>query len=183
MGWRSAVGRRGTLKRKDARRVRAFATDPSSESGQGPDRTSSEQQSRILLVDDDADMRSLLADVLSDDGYQVVEAENGAEALLYVHRGAFDAILLDKNMPGLSGMDLLPGLRTICPQTPVIIITAFGDAHLAAEGEAKGACACLFKPFRMDELDAALHRALSQQECSIGTEARPNEGGHPALAS
>jgi len=124
--------------------------------------TRDEHGRRILLVDDDDDMRSLLVDVLSDDGYEVVQARNGAEALLHVHREAFAAILLDKNMPGLSGMDLLPGLRVICPHTPVIVITAFGDAHTVAEGTEKGASGCLFKPFRMDDLTAALRGALAQ---------------------
>ena len=116
---------------------------------------------RILLVDDDEDMRSLLADVLNDEGYEVIQAADGAEALVRLHREAFAAILLDKRMPGLSGMDLLPGLRVICPKTPVIVITAFGDAHTVAEGTEKGAFGLLCKPFRMDELRAMLDRALS----------------------
>jgi len=127
---------------------------------------------RILLVDDDDEMRSLLVDVLSDEGYDVAEARNGAEALLLVHREAFAAILLDKNMPGLSGMDLLPGLRVVCPDTPVIVITAFGDAHTVAEGTAKGASGCLFKPFRMNDLTAALQSALARDaSSSAGTRA------------
>ena len=128
---------------------------------------------RILLVDDDEDMRSLLADVLSDDGYTVVQAANGAEALVLLHRETFAAILLDKRMPGLSGMDLLPGLRVICPETPVIVITAFGDAHTAAEGAEKGAFGLLFKPFPMDELRGMLDHALSRRDPRMGTRARP----------
>jgi len=126
---------------------------------------------RILLVDDDADMRSLLADVLSDEGYDVIQAANGAEALVLLHRERFAAILLDKRMPGLSGMDLLPGLRVTCPETPVIVITAFGDAHTAAEGTAKGAFGLLFKPFRMDELRAMLDHALARGDSRTGTRA------------
>ena len=110
---------------------------------------------RILLVDDDEDMRSLLADVLSDDGYEVIQAANGAEALVVLHRETFAAILLDKRMPGLS---------VICPETPVIVITAFGDAHTAAEGAEKGAFGLLFKPFRMDELRAMLDHALARRD-------------------
>ena len=137
--------------------------------GCGP--TRDRQGQRILLVDDDEDMRSLLADVLSDEGYEVIQAANGAEALVLLHREAFAAILLDKRMPGLSGMDLLPGLRVICPQTPVIVITAFGDAHTAAEGAEKGAFGLLFKPFRMDELRALLDHALARQDSRTGTRA------------
>jgi len=126
---------------------------------------------RILLVDDDEDMRSLLADVLSDEGYEVIQAANGAEALVFLHRETFAAILLDKRMPGLSGMDLLPGLRVICPETPVIVITAFGDAHTAAEGTEKGAFGLLFKPFRMDELRTMLDHALARGDSRTGTRA------------
>jgi DNA-binding NtrC family response regulator len=126
------------------------------------------ERRRILLVDDDDDMRSLLSDVLSDEGYEVVHAKDGAEALLFVHREAFSAILLDKKMPGLSGLDLLPGLRVICPHTPIIVITAFGDPHTAAEVTEKGACGCLFKPFRMDELSVMLRRALAEEKRPAG---------------
>jgi len=122
-----------------------------------------EEGQRILLIDDDEEMGSLLMDVLGDDGYDVVQAANGAEALILLHRETFAAILLDKNMPGLSGMDLLPGLRVICPDSPVILITAFGDAHTAEEGTAKGARGCLFKPFRLDDLRALLRNAVGQE--------------------
>jgi DNA-binding NtrC family response regulator len=147
--------------------------------GQGGDRrgcgqTHNEHGRRILLVDDDEDMRSLLSDVLSDEGYEVIQAANGAEALVLLHRETFAAILLDKRMPGLSGMDLLPGLRVICPETPVIVITAFGDAHTAAEGAEKGAFGLLFKPFRMDELRAMLDRALGRPDPRAGTRAFQN---------
>ncbi len=123
---------------------------------------------RILLVDDDEDMRNLLADVLGDEGYEVTQAANGAEALVILHRETFAAVLLDKRMPGLSGMDLLPGLRVICPETPVIVITAFGDADTAAEGAEKGAFGLLFKPFRMDELRTILDRALAPRASRTG---------------
>jgi two-component system response regulator (stage 0 sporulation protein F) len=138
-------------------------------SGNGSASTDLERRERILLVDDDAEMRSLLADVLSEDGYEVLQAANGAEALILLHREMVGAILLDKNMPGLSGMDLLPGLRLICPHTPVIIITAFGDEHTSAEAEERGGSGVLFKPFRMDELCAMLQRALAPRETPART--------------
>jgi DNA-binding NtrC family response regulator len=137
----------------------------------GCGRTQDGQGQRVLLVDDDEDMRSLLADVLSDEGYEVIQAANGAEALVLLHRETFAVILLDKRMPGLSGMDLLPGLRVLCPETPVIVITAFGDAHTAAEGTEKGAFGLLFKPFRMDDLRAMLDHALARPDSPAGTRA------------
>ncbi len=115
---------------------------------------------RILVVEDDAEMRALLADVLSDEGYAVEEAPNGAEALILLRTESFAAIVLDKNMPGLSGLDLLPGMRTICPETPVILITAFGDVSAYMDAMEKGAFEFIYKPFRMEDLLRTLRRAL-----------------------
>ena len=119
-----------------------------------------EARARILVVDDDGEMRALLVDVLGDEGYDVVEAANGAEALIRLRAVSFAAIVLDKNMPGLSGLDLLPGLRVVCPETPVILITAFGDVATYMEAMEKGAYEYVFKPFRMEELLRILRRAL-----------------------
>ncbi len=116
---------------------------------------------RILVVDDDAEMRALLADVLSVEGYAVAGAANGAEALIRLRNESFAAIVLDKNMPGLSGLDLLPGLRTICPEMPVILITAFGDVASYVDAIEKGAFAYVFKPFRLEELLKTLEQALA----------------------
>src|SRR5206468_2289754 len=67
-----------------------------------------EQPARILVVDDDGDMRALLADELRREGYEVTEAGDGGEAVLACRRAEFDVILMDKNMPGPSGLVLLP---------------------------------------------------------------------------
>jgi DNA-binding NtrC family response regulator len=120
-------------------------------------------RARVLVVDDDAEMRALLADVLGNEGYAVEGVANGAEALIRLRTEAFGAIVLDKNMPGLSGLDLLPGLRTICPDTPVIMITAFGDVGTYVDAMEKGAFEYVFKPFRMEELVVVLRRALSSR--------------------
>ncbi|MBI4839650.1 MAG: response regulator [candidate division NC10 bacterium] len=153
-------------------------------STESPERSGGhEARARILVVDDDGEMRALLVDVLGDEGYAVVEAANGAEALIRLRADSFAAIVLDKNMPGLSGLDLLPGLRVICPETPVILIglsgldllpglrvicpetpviliTAFGDVDTYMEAMEKGAYEYVFKPFRMEELLRVLRRAL-----------------------
>lgn len=116
---------------------------------------------RLLVVDDDGEMRDLLAEVLSDAGYAVTSMANCAEALIQLRTESFAAIILDKNLPGLSGLDLLPGLRTICPDTPVIMITAFGDVRSYVDAIEKGAFEYVFKPFRMEELLRVLQRAVS----------------------
>lgn len=128
---------------------------------------------RILVVDDDAEMRALLVDVLSDEGYAVYELPNGAEALIRLRTESFAAIILDKNMPGLSGLDLLPGLRTICPETPVILITAFGDVSTYMDAMEKGAFEYIFKPFRMEELLLVLQRALPSKRTPPSSTSTP----------
>jgi DNA-binding NtrC family response regulator len=120
-------------------------------------------------VDDDAEMRALLVDVLSEEGYDVEQVPNGAEALIRLRTESFAAIVLDKNMPGLSGLDLLPGLRTICPETPIIMITAFGDVATYVDAMEKGAFTYIFKPFRMEELLQVLQRALSSAKRALSS--------------
>lgn len=118
------------------------------------------RQPRILVVDDDAEMRALLLDVLRGDGYEVAEAKDGTEAVRAARDRDFDVILMDKNMPGPSGLDLLPGFRRLCPRSRIIMITAFGDVSSYVEAVEKGAVEFLFKPFRMDEMKAAVRKAL-----------------------
>jgi DNA-binding NtrC family response regulator len=114
----------------------------------------------LLVVDDDSEMRELLAEVLGEEGYDVTGVQDGAEALIRLRADAFAAIILDKNMPGLGALDLLPGLRVICPETPVIVITAFGSPDSYTEAVEKGAFAFLFKPFPMGELVRTVRRAV-----------------------
>jgi DNA-binding NtrC family response regulator len=118
------------------------------------------KQQSILVVDDDPEMRALLLDVLRNEGYDVVEAKDGTEAVLALRARRFDLILMDKNMPGPSGLDLLPGFRRVCPDSQIVLMTAFGDVPSYMEAVEKGAAEYLFKPFRMEELKAAIAKAL-----------------------
>jgi len=117
----------------------------------------------ILVVDDDPEMRALLLDVLRNDGYDVVEAKDGTEAVLALRTWRFDVILMDKNMPGPSGLDLLPGFRRVCPSSQIIMMTAFGDVASYMEAAEKGAVEYLFKPFRMEEMRDAISKALGRE--------------------
>lgn len=116
----------------------------------------------ILVVDDDPEMRALLLEVLRDEGYDVVETRDGTEAVLALRARTFDVILMDKNMPGPSGLDLLPGFRRICPNSQIIMMTAFGDVASYMEAAEKGAVEYLFKPFRMEEMKDAIAKALGR---------------------
>ncbi len=118
------------------------------------------QPAKVLVVDDDAEMRALLLDELRQEGYEVAEAGDGAEAVVALRSREFDAILMDKNMPGPSGLDLLPGFRRLCPRSRIIIMTAFGDVPSYMEAAEKGAAEFLFKPFRMEEMKAIIRKVL-----------------------
>jgi isoamylase len=118
---------------------------------------------KILVVDDDAEMRALLVDELRHEGYEVADAADGASAVLACRSAAFDVILMDKNMPGPSGLDLLPGFRRTCPHARIIMMTAFGDVPSYVEAAEKGAADFLFKPFRIDEMKAAIRKALAAE--------------------
>jgi DNA-binding NtrC family response regulator len=121
------------------------------------------QPVRILVVDDDPEMRALLVEELRHEGYEVVEAGDGAEAVLACRSTEFDLILMDKNMPGPSGLDLLPGFRRSCPRSRIIMMTAFGDVPSFVEASEKGAVDFLFKPFRIDDMRAAIKKALGSE--------------------
>jgi DNA-binding NtrC family response regulator len=114
----------------------------------------------VLVVDDDPEMRELLLDVLRNEGYEVAEAQDGTEAVLALRARSFDVIVMDKNMPGPSGLDLLPGFRRVSPGARIIMMTAFGDVPSYMEAVEKGAVEFLFKPFRMEEMKAAITTAL-----------------------
>ena len=114
----------------------------------------------VLLAEDDAELRRLIATTLRDDGYEVVEAANGMELLdsleLMIGRRLPYAIVTDVRMPLLSGMDVLAVIRASSTEVPVILITAFGDIDTHGEAHDLGAVAILDKPFDMSALTTLL---------------------------
>jgi DNA-binding NtrC family response regulator len=116
---------------------------------------------RLLIVDDDEEMRGLLRKVLEKEGYHVSIAGDGREALAVLARGTFDLVVTDMLMPHDGGLELLETLHRIHPALPVIIVTAFGDWHSYTRALELGAAAFISKPLRMTELIAAVHNALA----------------------
>ena len=125
---------------------------------------------RILLAEDDFEMRRLLARVLRHAGVDLVEAASGDEALdriadqLLEHDvakdlAAFDLVIADIRMPGCTGLDLLACLRHFDWNTPVILITAFGNAETHAQAKRLGAFAVFDKPFDLADLATAVLNA------------------------
>jgi len=118
---------------------------------------------RILVVDDEPDMRWLVAGVLQAEGFEVVEAEDGQAALERVRAEAPAAVILDLRMPRLDGMAALGELRALAPHVPVIMLTAYGDIPTAVQAMRLGAYDYLTKPFHNEDLVLTVRRALERQ--------------------
>lgn len=115
---------------------------------------------RILVVDDDENLRWVLKTQLEDMGYTVSAAANGEEAFAEIEKNAPALILTDLKMPEVSGMDLLDRVRSEWPEIPVVIITAFATVQSAVQAMRAGAYDYLTKPIDFDELAVVVSRAL-----------------------
>jgi DNA-binding response OmpR family regulator len=119
---------------------------------------------RILVVDDQADIRGVTELVLAGAGYQVRTAGDGEEALLRLRSEAFDLVLLDVNMPGMDGWETLRLLRTdpALAATPVAMFTVKSEIRDKVHGLQEGAVDYITKPFATDELLVRVARLLDR---------------------
>lgn len=117
---------------------------------------------RVLVIDDDAQLRAFVAASLESEGYEVHGATGGMNGLTLADAEPPDVILLDLRMPGVDGYEVCRILRQgpKTRQIPVIILTVSEDPHLNREAYTAGAQACVLKPFRKEALIAAI-RAVS----------------------
>ncbi|HEY3269813.1 MAG TPA: HD domain-containing phosphohydrolase [Geothrix sp.] len=115
----------------------------------------------ILIVDDEADLRSLLVEALADQGYAAAGAEDGARALDQVRQKHFPVIFTDLNMPGgLSGLELLRAIHEEDPRSLGILMTGYATTEAAIQALKRGAYDFIQKPFKLVEIEASLGRAL-----------------------
>ena len=117
---------------------------------------------RLLLVEDDADLRAILTELLTDSGYAVQAAADGQRGLHLGLTQTFDVLLLDRRLPVVEGLDLLAGLRARGVTTPVLMLSAIAQPADRVAGLDAGAEDYLGKPFDVDELLARL-RALQRR--------------------
>jgi CheY-like chemotaxis protein len=183
-GGENVVGSTGACEsgcRPSERRVSAGQPQPGVWTGRSPKAQfadaglgeTSRKAPRILLAEDDNDMRNLMAQLLRRDGYEVVECPNGVGLLDYLSTFLgrsepehFDLVISDIRMPGLSGLEVLGGLHRRPDFPPTILMTAFGDAETHAEATEIGVAAMFDKPFDMHELMAKVRETVP----------RPTEG-------
>jgi two-component system response regulator AtoC len=117
----------------------------------------------LLVVDDDAAMRQLLASLFRERGYPVREACSADEALEQARDVEFDAVLSDIKMPGRTGIEMVGEFKRIRPDTPVVLMTAFGSIDSAVEAMRAGAFDYITKPFEPEEVLLTVERALERR--------------------
>jgi two-component system chemotaxis response regulator CheY len=117
--------------------------------------------SRILVVDDAAFMRVRAAKVLTDNGHEVAQAENGREAVQLYKEWRPDAVLLDITMPEMDGLTALKEIRKLDPNARVAMVTAMGQQGIVMEALKAGARDFVLKPFQPERVLAALQKLLA----------------------
>jgi two-component system response regulator AtoC len=117
----------------------------------------------ILVVDDDPSILDMTEDLLTEAGFEVTKCGSGNEALALADEKDWDVVLSDLQMPGIDGLDLLAGMREKRPNTPVILMTAFGTIQTAVAAMRAGALDFVTKPFQAEELLVSLERAFERR--------------------
>jgi DNA-binding NtrC family response regulator len=123
-------------------------------------------EGRVLVVDDEADVRKSVRLILSKAGYDVIEAEDGEVGVQTVKSGdnplSLDAIICDLNMPKMSGMEAIPYFRSQFPSCPVIVLTGAGTVDRATTLFKQGVVEFLTKPIDKDKLVGAVQKAIKE---------------------
>jgi two-component system response regulator PilR (NtrC family) len=125
---------------------------------------------RILVVDDETSMQDFLGILLQRAGHEVVACGTATQAVLALEGDEYDLVISDIRMPEMSGLELLERVRDLCPETPIVLITAHGTAESAVEAMKHGAYDYLTKPFSVDEIRLVVDKALEKR--SLASENR-----------
>jgi len=117
---------------------------------------------RVLLADDDSDVRAALREFLANEGFLIVEADSGTTALEILLRQRMSFSIMDVDMPGMTGIEVLRVVRKEHSGLPCIFITGDDSRHRQAEALEVGAFSMLSKPVVLDLLRLSMHRLLEQ---------------------
>ena len=118
---------------------------------------------KILVVDDEPGMREFLEIMLSKEGYNVSVASNGEEAIQMLGKDEYDLAIVDIQMPGINGIEVLKSTREDYPETTVIMITAFASHESAIDAMKLGAYDYITKPFKIDEIKLVISKSLDKK--------------------
>jgi CheY-like chemotaxis protein len=137
---------------------------------------------RILVVDDEEDVRLLISRILAEKGYEVDQARNGEDALEKLRAQPPDLMVLDLMMPEVDGWEVLRRLKGVPDAPPVVIVTALGDYAALSRGIREGASAYVIKPFRFNELLATCQGLLAANERKTPSQERRRDGRRTLMA-
>jgi putative nucleotidyltransferase with HDIG domain len=128
--------------------------------------TDSPANPRLLIVDDEPEVRGVLHDLLSGT-YQCVEASSAEEALAQLREHVFDLVISDITMSGMSGLEMIPHVKTVSPDTVIVMISGMQTIESAINALRLGAFDYLMKPFDLRQAEAAVSRALEYHELVV----------------
>ena len=126
---------------------------------------------QVLVVEDDASVRQICAELAASHGCEVTTADSVPAASVLIQQRAVDVVFLDLRLPGGSGMTLLQQIRELQPRTLVVVMTAYATVNSAVELMRNGACDLLQKPFGLEQISAVLERAREQRQWSAPSRA------------
>lgn len=118
-------------------------------------------KARILVVDDEDELRTLLTDIIIKAGYEAATASDGDEAIGMVKKTKYDVALLDIKMPNLSGIEVLKYIQEHSRDTKAIILTGYADLKHAMEAREYGAHDFISKPYKIEDVLTTIKRVLS----------------------
>jgi DNA-binding NtrC family response regulator len=144
----------------DLRRQRPFEGKSAMTSTKDSTKIRQLKDKHILLVDDDAWIRDSMSICLSCEGCRVTTAKTAREGLQALQQGGVDILICDYQLPDRDGLDLLREAKSIAPQVPMILITAFGSRQLYAQAAAIGVDIFIDKPFNSHTIEHAITRLL-----------------------
>jgi CheY-like chemotaxis protein/anti-sigma regulatory factor (Ser/Thr protein kinase) len=124
---------------------------------------------RILVVDDEIDVRGTLSEMIESLGYEVTAAENGARALDRVKTEKIDLIITDLSMPEKSGLELIVDAKRMSPNIPIAVISAYGNVENTTYALTRGAFSFIAKPFKMSQIKDVIRKGKQLRELSLGT--------------
>jgi len=128
-----------------------------------PQSTTIPSKGKVLVVDDESDIRESLEDLLTSEGYSVELAQNATEGLQKIEHGSYDLVLLDLMMPDRSGMDVLQDVRQRDKETPIFMITAYGSVEAAVHALKLGANDYFSKPWDNEKLIIEIDRMIARR--------------------
>ncbi|MDR3554294.1 MAG: sigma-54 dependent transcriptional regulator [Syntrophobacteraceae bacterium] len=140
---------------------------------------------KILAIDDEQNIRHLIESEFTLEGYEVKTARDGQEGLKLLDNEPFDVVLLDIKLPRMNGIEVLRRVKKRCPAPEVLMITGYGDIKTAVESLKLGAREYITKPFKLDELQGLVKRAIadSADEACACTRPERVKGGDKGLSS